>query len=94
MASGSFSATAVDSVVIAKALMANASLVEIQRYAGGAASDVGHLGFGGVGVDGEGVKLSSGTPYYKIVSGDPRLLQDVHIICPAGETITGGYEIS
>ena len=90
MSKGSFSATAADSIIIAKALMANAGQVEIHYHS----SDTGFLGFGAAGVEGEGIKISSGGPYYKIDSGDPRLLMDVHMICPAGETVTGGYQIT
>jgi hypothetical protein len=86
MAKGTYTATAADSVIVA-ASEANHD-VEILYYSG----DAGYLGFGEAGVVGQGIKIDSAAPYYKIPSGDPRLLLDVHMICDTGLTQTGGYQ--
>jgi hypothetical protein len=87
MSVDSYAATAVDSVIHAAGT--HDSDVEIQWHSG----DPMFINFDATAVENKGIKIWSGAPYYKIASGDPRLLQDVHAICAAGGTQAGGINV-
>ena len=73
---------------IASFAQTHANGIELQFHSG----EAGFLGFGEAGVVDKGIKLSSATPYYQIAEGDPRLLQDIHMITASG-TQSGGYQV-
>jgi len=88
MSKGAYAATATDSIIVTAETHANA--IEIQWHSG----DPGFLGFGEAGVVDEGIKIWSGAPYYQIRKGDPKLLQDIHMICDTLGTQAGGYQVT
>ena len=83
----SYSATATDSVI--KTAGTHDTVVEIQWHSG----DPMFINFGAVAVVDKGIKIHSGAPYYRVESGDPRLLLDIHGICDTGETQSGGINV-
>ncbi len=87
MSVDSYTATAADSVIHTAGT--HDSDVEIQWHSG----DPMFLNFDATAVVNKGIKIWSGAPYYKIASGDPRLLQDVHAICDTAKTQAGGINV-
>ena len=84
MTKGTWTATAVDSVILA----ADASRIEVDlQYASG---DYAYLGFGEAAVYGQGIRMSPTSGFLKV--SDSRAKMAIHMICNTGCTASGGYQ--
>ncbi|MEI6413886.1 MAG: hypothetical protein WCP34_06435 [Pseudomonadota bacterium] len=84
MTKGSFSATGVDSIVLAKDVYRAG--VTFQLISGGPV----WIAFDEAAVDGEGIAISEAANLAEIT--DERARCAIHMKCAAGSTATGGYQ--